>query len=344
MDEAEIQQRINNTPTRTRQYITPFSEAGTRLKEWLVNDQGRYMLGMRKVDAMIRGIGPGELAYVIGRPHSGKTQVVLNALANNPDRRTIFFTPDENDVMILTKLIAITEGIDVIELEELLKAGDADAIETVRRVAEDTFKNLFVIDKPLTFTQMTQAKAEAEDYWGAKTDIVVGDFLELFPGEGGHDGVIQLSQNFKGWLKTEQVAGLILHQTSRTSGERGQANGMDSMRYGGESEAIYVIEVFRKREAYDPAKPSDYDKYREVEHSITVNVAKNKRPPGQLGQVDYHMSATTGRISEFQDVLPRTGLTEAAEEVSMDGLREMFEHTEEPKVPDHHDPEYGEPF
>ena len=75
MDEAEIQQRINNTPTRTRQYITPFSEAGTRLKEWLVNDQGRYMLGMRKVDAMIRGIGPGELAYVIGRPHSGKTQV-----------------------------------------------------------------------------------------------------------------------------------------------------------------------------------------------------------------------------------------------------------------------------
>ena len=86
MDEAEIQQRINNTPKRQRRYIQPFANAGQRLQEWLVNDEGRFMLGLREVDAMIRGIGPGELAYVIGRPHSGKTQVVLNALANNPDK------------------------------------------------------------------------------------------------------------------------------------------------------------------------------------------------------------------------------------------------------------------
>ena len=346
MDEAEIQQRINNTPKRQRRYIQPFANAGQRLQEWLVNDEGRFMLGLREVDAMIRGIGPGELAYVIGRPHSGKTQVVLNALANNPDRRVLFFTPDENDVMILTKLIALAEGINVIELERLLKEHDKGAIETVRRVAEDTFRNLFVIDKPLTFSQMTEAKAEAEDYWGDRTEIVVGDFLELFPGEGGHDGIIQLSQNFKGWLKNENVAGLILHQSSRTGGERGKSNGMDAMRYGGESEAIYVLEVFRKREQFNPSSPADYDKYESVKDLITVNVAKNKRPPSQTGEVDYHMDAATGRIRELQDVLPKTGLTQHAQETTMGELREMFEHAPEPKHAGHSDPTvpHEEPF
>lgn len=308
--------------------------------EWLVNDAGRFMLGLPEVDAMVRGIGPGELCYVIGRPHSGKTQVVLNAINNNPDKHVLFFTPDENDVMILTKLIAISEGINVIELEKRLKNRDSDAIATVKKVATDTFQNLLVVDKPLTFQQMTAAKAEAEDSWGAKTDIVVGDFLELFPGGGGNgaDGVVQLSQAFKAWLKNEMVAGMILHQSSRSSGERGKASGMDAMRYGGESEAIYVLEVFRRREQYDVSKPAQFAEYERVQDQITVNVAKNKRPPSQTGEHDFHMDPDTGRIRPLHLVLPTTGLTEARMDEKTAEIAAMFEHKPEPKHQGHSDP------
>jgi len=295
---------------KPRRYVNPFSDAGERLMEWLVNDDNRFMLGLPQVDAMVRGIGRGELCYVIGRPHSGKTQVVLAAIKNNPDKRVVFFTPDENDVLLLTKLIAMTRGINIIDLERKLKARDEAAMRMVREVASETYRNLVVVDRPLTFQQMTDAMKEAREMLGGEIDMVAGDFLELFPGSGDYEGVVQLSQGFKAWLKHENVAGMILHQNSRSGGDRGKAAGMDGMRYGGESEAIYVLEVYRKRDQFDVTKATELDEYERVRDLVTVNVAKNKRPPSQVGECDFRMDPSTGNIMPLSAVEPATGLNQ----------------------------------
>lgn len=255
------------------------------------------MLGYRDLDAMIRGFGRGELAYITGRAHSGKTQLLVQAIANNPERRVLFFTPDEVAELILTKLVSISYGVNAEEIEARVKAGDAEASAMVRRVANEEFSNLLVIDDSLSFADMTEAVNEAEQMWGGGIDAVIIDFLELLPGEGEHSGVVTKSQTLKRWTKTIDAPVICLHQASRSSGSRGQSAGMDAMRYGGETEALYVIEVFRKREDKDL---DGWDRARH-ENTLTASVVKNKRPPCKTGEVDLFIHPTTGQVRTLRD-------------------------------------------
>jgi hypothetical protein len=289
---AEVPQHeeraIAPKPRRYR-YIHPFSEAADDLIDLCVNTEGRWMFGMPAIDAMVRGVSPGDLMYITGRSHSGKTQVCLQSLANNPGARVMFFTPDEVDVMILTKLVALVRGIDGESLERKIREGDEATIDAVVRTAKDDFKNLIVIDEALTFDQMTMALNEAEEHWGAPANVVFYDFLELSP-EG--ENVNDKSKKMKLWAKGVERPTIVLRQNSRSSGNRGQAAGLSGMSYGGENEAIFVLEVYRKLED-TTLEEWERDQIRDT---VTINVAKNKRPPCKKGEVDMYMNPDTGAV------------------------------------------------
>ena len=278
------------------QYVRPFSTAADGLIEFVQNPEGRFYLGLHNVDAMTRGFGRGELAYITGRAHSGKTQVVMNAINNNPEAKILFFTPDEVSELILAKLVALRHGLNSEFVEERIKAKDKEVVDLVRRTASVDFRNLIVIDDSLTTSQMARALDEARDYWGTHGDAVIIDFLELVPGEGDVAGVTAKSQAIKRWTKQAQLPVICLHQASRSSGDRGKAAGMGAMRYGGETEGLFVIEVFRQREN------EDLEGWEREFHqdTVTINVDKNKRPPCKTGQVDYHMDPETGLISPMR--------------------------------------------
>lgn len=232
--EAEVAEEQAVAQERYR-YVRPFSTAADGLIEFVQNPEGRFCLGLRDIDAKTRGFGRGELVYVTGRAHSGKTQVVMNAIANNPQSRIIMFTPDEVSELILSKLVAIRHGINSEEMERLIKAGDQEVIGLVRQTAEKDFRHLIVIDESLTMEQMEEAVREAEHYWGARTDAAIIDFLELIPGgDGDAVGVASKSQALKRWTKHIDAPVICLHQASRSSGDRGKSAGMNAMRYGGE--------------------------------------------------------------------------------------------------------------
>lgn len=282
-------------PARQRayKYVHPLSDAAQGLIDYAQNPEGRFMLGLHDIDVMTRGFGRKELVYVTGRAHSGKTQVVLQAICNNPDRRIIVFTPDETSELVLSKLVAMHHGIDSEDIERRIKANDQAAIDIVRKTATHDFRNLIVIDESLTMGQMFEAVQEAEDFWGGKVDCIVVDFLELIPsGDEGHDGVVAKSQAMKRFAHDIDAPVICLHQASRSSGTRGQAAGMNAMRYGGETEAIFVLEVFRKKE--NP-ELDEWERMAEAD-SVTVNVAKNKRPPCKKGEVDLYLDPQTGRV------------------------------------------------
>jgi replicative DNA helicase len=301
MTPTQIQDRIDErkaaTPEATTyQHIKPFASAAEDLIDTVLNEDGRWMFGVQEIDACIRGVGPSELMYVTGRAHSGKTQLVLQSIVNNPNANVIIFTPDEVDALILTKLIGITRGWNAELLEEKVKAEDPDAMDMVRRVASEEFKNLIVIDNTLSFTEMSQAMSEAEDYWGGGADVVVIDFLELLPGEAEHGGVTWKSQTLKRWTKHHEVPVVCLHQASRSSGGLGKSAGMSAMRYGGETEALFVLEVFRKRD------DKDLDEYERQRHQTTISVAvvKNKRPPSRLGEWDLLIDPENGAVRSLK--------------------------------------------
>lgn len=315
LDAAEIAARIqarteqgagpdhSPAPVRRYRWIKDFREAAEGLIDYAQNPEGRFLLGLHEVDVMTRGFGRGELVYVTGRTHSGKTQVVLNALNANPDKRILYFTPDEVSELVLSKLVSIRHGVDAETLEQRIKDGDQYSIELVRKTATRDFPNLIVIDESLTLAQMHEAVNEAEDYWGERVDAVIIDFLELIPGDSeGEQGVVAKSQALKRWGKEIDAPVICLHQGKRSAGPRGQAQGMDGMRYGGDTEAIFVLEVFRKR---DDESMDSWDRDRHA-NTVTINVAKNKRPPCKKGERDFYMDPSNGLVR------PLTGADQVA--------------------------------
>lgn len=257
-----------------------------------IQDEDRFYLGLTPVDLRTRGSARGELWYVTGRPHSGKTQVVLNAVNNNSDKPILMFTPDESPELVLSKLIAIRHGVSAEALEQRVKAHDADAIALVQHAASSDFRRLIVIDAGLTLQQMGRALDEAEDYWQERVSCCIYDYLELLPGDGDFNGVANKSQAMKRWVKESNAPMLCMHQGKRGDNQRGVAQGMDGMKFGGESEAIVVLEVYRKRDnrALTDSERMGHD------NTVTVFVAKNKRPPMKLGETDLYMNPDTGHI------------------------------------------------
>lgn len=294
------EETLHDAQMTTERYchLKPLSLAAETLIDVLGNQEGRYTLGIPELDLMTRGFDRGELAIITARPHMGKTQLVLNAVVNNPNKNTILFTPDEVAPLVLTKLYSIKYGVNAEEIEKKVENGDETTIANIRRAAAHEFKNLVVIDDTLDFKQMTDALNEAQDFWGAQADIAIVDYLELIPGGGeGHESVVAKAQGLKRWTKNARVPTICLHQASRSSGARGQAAGLNALRYGGgEAEAIYVIEVFRKRE---DESMDDFDRRRH-QNTITVNLVKNKKPPSKVGMADLYIDPECGRIRTLQ--------------------------------------------
>lgn len=277
-------------------FIRPLTAAAGELIEYLQNPEGRFMLGLPEIDMMTRGFGAGELVYVLGHAHSGKTQIVLNAINNNRGLHVLYFTPDEPAALVLTKLVALSTGVDAETLEQKIKADDKRTLDLVRETASRTFKNLVVVDSGLTVDEMAIAYGEFEDYYGQPPDLVVVDFLELIPGEEG-EGLMTRSRELKKWAKDASCPVICLHQASRTSGGRGKPMGMFSGRYGGETDAIFVLGVYRRRDDDDL---DQFDRDR-AENLISVQVIKNKRPPNRVGEHEYYMESATGNVREIQD-------------------------------------------
>lgn len=283
--------RVEPATAAAPRYARPLADVGADLVDYFQSLEGRFELGLRPVDEMTRGIGRGELCFISGRAHSGKSQVMLNAVAHNPDRVIVLFTPDEVDQLVLLKLISIRYGISATEMEDGIRRGDPSYLSVVQAAAAD-YENLVVIDEVLGFGPMREAIEEIRNVKGT-VDAVFIDYLELVP-YGGSDNqytsIIAKCQEAKRWTKALDVPVIALRQNTRGSGERGTAAGMSGMQFGGENEATFILEVFRKKEHPKYAADDTHT------NTVTINVAKNKRPPSIKGEVDLYMDPATGKI------------------------------------------------
>jgi hypothetical protein len=288
--------------TAALRFVRPLSDAAEALIDVYQNPEGRYMLGLPELDVMIRGIGRGELCLIVGRAHSGKSAVALQSVVNNPQAKVLWYQWDESSLLMLAKLCAVVTNTNGETIEQRVRAGDPETIATIRKLAGQTFRNLVVIDEPLGFDEMSIALKEAETWWSSfhdnpQVDVVILDFLELLPGDQDATGVDAKVKGLKRWGKAHDVPLICIHQANRAAGQRGKTIGMDSSKFGGDAEATFLLGVSRKRD--DP----DLDPllYHQVEHTITVNVDKNKRAGGKRGAVDFHLDPDTGRISPLED-------------------------------------------
>lgn len=297
-------------------FVRPLTEAAHNLVGYLQNSEGRFMFGLPELDLMTRGLGQGELAYLIGFTHSGKTQVFLTACVNNRDRRIVLVTMDETAEQVLTKLVCMRTGSNAERMEERVKAGDQEAIGRINRIAREDFRNLLVVDGTTKLGDLSIIVDEAEQYWGAPIDALGLDYLELLKTDDSD--VEGKSQSLKSWVVGQHFPTICVHQGSRGNAGQGQKLSLNSMKYAGEAEATFVIGVRRLRD--DPDLTDDP----RVQDTVEVSLIKNKRPPSRLGEFSYYMAPESGLVLPLnQRPEPATGIA-AVRRTQIAGQRDMY--------------------
>lgn len=278
---------VEQEAAKRYRYVRPLTEAADSLIEYLQNADGRIMTGLREIDVMTRGFGAGELVYIIGYSHSGKTQLMLTTILHNRDKPIVFFTADEPAELVLTKLIAMRTRSNAERMEERVKAGDPEACDRIRRIARHDFSNLIIVDQSMSLSDMSTAVEEAQDYWQAPVAAVGFDYLELLRSDTPE--VERKSQEFKGWAMSQPFPSLVLHQGSRGNSAGGQKLTMRSGKFGGEQEAIFLLGVRRARDNDDGCTPLEQD-------TVDVSLLKCKRPPSKIGEHRYYLDPACGLI------------------------------------------------
>lgn len=84
------------------------ANAGKRGVQW----------GIKKIDAVTGGRSPGELWYIAGRPGSGKTAMICNAVLNDgyAGNPSIIFSKEMNYLTMLERLVAIDSGVSITDI------------------------------------------------------------------------------------------------------------------------------------------------------------------------------------------------------------------------------------
>jgi len=301
-------------------YYKPLEEAAHEFVRWAQSPHERIYTGFNDLDREMRGIAAGELCLILGYSHSGKTLVTLEMLKANRNKNVIYFVPDEPRTLVLIKLACVTHGINAIDLERAVAADEPQAIDILRSTALEHFPNLAVFDQNMALSDMEKALGEVSDMWGQKPDLVVFDYLELL--QGGGEDVPSKANTIKAWGRRHDVPLLVLHQTSRTAGADGKRMTISSGSFGGEQQATHIIGVRRKRFEIDfqireleakldkssaserAMEQLDFLRYesRIHQHTLTINLVKNKRPAGTLiDDIDFEIEQGTGRLTRLRD-------------------------------------------
>ena len=267
------------------------------------NPSERWYLGFPEIDLASRGIGKGEVLMVVGRSHTGKSQMLLNSivvnLINDPAAHVVIFSMDEPRELVAMKLFCLLKGRSSTEVEEAIKANDKNTIQELAEASEKELSRIAIIDESLPLSRMEEVMEETREWFGTNPSFCMIDYLELLPGgDSDATGVTTKAQAVKRWAKTQRVPVGLVHQAGRGSGDKGKAAGLYAGRYGGEQEAIFVIEVYRQRDRYDL---SQWEKTYH-DNSINLNLCKNKRTARLIDQT-YYLDPSSGHIHPYWEEL-----------------------------------------
>ena len=280
----------------------------TNLVGFIRNPAERWYLGIPEVDLASRGVGRGEVLLVVGRSHTGKSQVLLNGivsnLVNNPAAHVVIFSMDEPRELVVMKLYCLLRGKSSTEVEEAVKSGDKEVIADLERAAHEELSRIAIVDESIPLPVMADVLDEARDWWGCNPSFTMIDYLELLPGgDSDSTGVTSKAQAVKRWAKTQRVPVGLVHQAGRGSGEQGKPAWLYAGRYGGEQDALFVLEVYRQKDRQDLSGwETEYHA-----HSININLCKNKRTARLVDQV-YYLDPLCGQVHPYwEELIPGTG-------------------------------------
>lgn len=280
--------------------IKPLLEVTKDYRTWATSDHPRIPLGYPMFDGRTNGgAALGEVILFQARSSVGKTTFALNVVANNPERACAFFSLEMNGRYLVPRLAAMYTGTPTEDIEKSMMAGETcqPVLQTV-----EAYQNLVVADEPgMSLKQMAALLPEASTIAGQKVEMVIIDYLELIggvPGMATLDKIDGVTRKLKDFARYHDVVVLVLHQVGREAGGAGAAPlDITSGRYGGETQADYVLGAYRpclrtgiSQEEYLSERWHWYLQFLKTRGGSEIH------PAGLLHQYNPH----TMRITEWQ--------------------------------------------
>ncbi len=279
-----------------KRLFTPKEEQVKRMRNDLKGG-GEWRFGIRAFDeATLGGARPGNLLTLIGKTHTGKSLLAMNMVARNPNHRTLWVSPDETESMFWGKYGAIRMELGQRDWITRLIREDPLAWKRQQEVI-DGATNLHFESTGMSVDDLDKAMRIATTHlWdGRKPQVLIYDYLELIRGGGAGDAASVQSkiESLKQLVSDWRVIGIVIHQSGRGSGSRGQAGGIDAGRFASTSESHFVIETWRR---WDDTS-LDEDTRRYYEDEISVGLWKNKAGEGDKAEVNLTIHPS-GRLLE----------------------------------------------
>ena len=282
--------------TDLKRLFTPKSEQVKRMRHDL-RSGGEWTFGVRAFDeATLGGARPGQLITLIGKTHTGKTMMAMNMVAKNRGHRTLWVSPDETETMFWGRYAAMRLEISQKDwISRLIREDEQAWIRTGEIIGSE--QNLHFESTGMSVDDLDKAmRIAASELWnGERPHVLVYDYLELIRGGGSGDAASVQSkiESFKQLVSDWRVIGVVLHQSGRGSGTRGQAGGIDSGRFASTSESHFVFETWRR---WDDTNLEEEVRHHYIDE-VSVGLWKNKAGEGEKAEVNLTIHPS-GRLLE----------------------------------------------
>ena len=330
--QARVQRvRADSSPSpleSARTPVTPDLPTCGEIAERLITDatdtSNRWSLGVHEIDdAMDGGIKPREMMVVAGKAHTGKTVLLINAVAKNPNTLVMWMSPDEPDLMVLSKILSVRLNLNPRDVYDRARRGDDKILAAIRHQSDTELSNLRIIDRATIARYQTALRlcgaqdvdmVSAVDHmlgtwsgenYGRKPDVFVWDFASQLYGPDLGDDPSKIGALKHVGMKND-AATIVVHQASRGAASRGAALGIESGRYGGEDLAHFMITVWRPHE--EPGL--EHDERQRLESTFGVALVKNKRFDGRKVTLNMEITEAGTLVDPWQEAWHQQVLTD----------------------------------
>jgi len=246
------------------------SDQVKRTYEFHADPSKRIGTGWESIDPLILGgIAPGEVFYILGRSHTGKSMFLLNVIRNNQASPSILFTIEMPEHQAITRLTAMVMAQDHDLIQRQMRNNHL-AWEANPLLNYDTF----IVDDSVSFAAMTEVIEKIkhdyfEELWPR---FVCLDYLELVRTDGsrkeGYERAEVLARDLKAWSKAMQLPVFVVHQSNMTR-KRWESVDENSARGAGYTEADVVMGVWHP--ASDPKVNHDRDTWQTFKAQVIKN-------------------------------------------------------------------------
>jgi len=212
----------------------------------------RFITGFDEIDKRIRGVGGGEVLFVIARAGAFKTamlQSMLHRYIKNSAWAAVFFEIEMPVANVTERYLQSIDNSTGREIEELYKENDKEMIADLENKFANELRNLYTVPTKVSLENIKEYVTLIETEYKTKVGVIGIDYLGLMDhaGKGEYDQISSLAREIKHLAKDLNIPVVVLSQTSRKAGDGSQEVTMDMGRGSGaiEESADFLLGLWK---------------------------------------------------------------------------------------------------